>query len=488
MSLHHAARVATPTAASRRAAPRRQVIRLSIAALAVAIFASVSVPPAGVRAATPYLHLQPASGPAGATVIVRGYNLRPRSRVQILWNNQFRGYPTAWVHRYGRFRTEIRVPRGTAGLNHTITVRPVLNWTRTVVTSYTQMGSVRASIRFRHLGNGTATVAPAPTPVAPAPTPLPAGTKIVPASIDATGSADASGPLNAWLRTVPNGSTIAFRARGVYRMNRGLQVHGRQNLTFIGQGATLRSYGNDGWQSSLFILTASSGIKVSGFRLIGNSPTPGNLLFGREYAHAFYVFGSRSVDISGVVIDRVWGDAVAIEDWADGVSFHDSRVVTVGRNGVSIMAGRNIRVERVAFNRTGGSFLDIEPWQSTGGAHNVLFANNTGGTRGVTDPSWGVGMLFAADGVVGSQVSYVKVNNNVLTGSTITAQVTNRTRRQNIEMRNNVSRVTASSGPYGGPILNFAHIDGLVVTGNVQPRTSGATFIRISDSTRVTYR
>jgi hypothetical protein len=490
MSLFRTARAATLTAADaprRPARGRHSRTRRTGLFLGLVVVGSMLLPTAAANAASPRLHLSPAEGAAGTTITVRGYDLPPRSRIQILWNGQYKGYPTAWVHRYGRFRATITVPRGYAGSHHRISVASVaIN--RTVVTSFSQLGTVRARIAFKHLGNGTS-VAPTPTPPAPIPpTPAPVGAVAVPASIDATGVNDASGPLNTWLRTVPNGSTIAFRAGGVYRMNQGLQVHARQNLTFAGQGAMLRSHGTDSWQSSLFIVTASSGIRISNFRLVGNSPTPGSLQFGREYAHAVYAFGSSNVDISNVVVDKVWGDAVAVEDWADGVFFHDSRVITAGRNGVSIMAGRNIAVERVAFERTGGSFLDIEPWQVSGGADRVVFADNTGGTRGTTDPAWGIGMMFAADGVVGSQVSNIQVLRNVLYGSSITAQVTNHTRRRNIVVQDNVSRVSVSSGPYNGPIMNFAHIDGLTVTGNVQPRPAGAEFVRITDSTRVTFR
>src|SRR5688572_567271 len=46
----------------------------------------------------------------------------------------------------------------------------------------------------------------------------------VPASIDATGTADASAPLNAWLSTIPDGSTVTFEVGGTYRMDKGLTL------------------------------------------------------------------------------------------------------------------------------------------------------------------------------------------------------------------------------------------------------------------------
>ena len=55
-------------------------------------------------------------------------------------------------------------------------------------------------------------------------------------------------------------------------------------------------------------------------------------------------------------------------------------------------------------------------------------------------------------------------------------------RRTNIVFTNNRSSVTGY-----GPILRFAHVDGLTITGNVQPLRSGAQ-ASISDSTKVTYK
>jgi len=55
-------------------------------------------------------------------------------------------------------------------------------------------------------------------------------------------------------------------------------------------------------------------------------------------------------------------------------------------------------------------------------------------------------------------------------------------RRSNIVFTNNRSLVAAA-----GPVLRFAHIDGLTVTGNVQPLGSG-TLASITDSTNVIYQ
>ncbi len=76
----------------------------------------------------------------------------------------------------------------------------------------------------------------------------------VPATIDATGSSDASSALIAFVNTVPDGSTIVFKAGGVYRMDAALKFAHRHNLTFEGNGATLRANGGLTEASSLFWL------------------------------------------------------------------------------------------------------------------------------------------------------------------------------------------------------------------------------------------
>jgi hypothetical protein len=258
-------------------------------------------------------------------------------------------------------------------------------------------------------------------------------------------------------------------------MNKGLKVFSsRHDMIFDGNGATLRSNGGATNASSLLIVSGTN-IKIRNFNLLGNSPTPGLYRSGLEFAYGVQTYGAHNVEIANVTISAVYGDGLMVGGWSDTVWFHDSKVVSAGRNGVAILAGRNITVERVAFEKSGWATFDIEPWETSGGADNVKFLSNTAGT-------WNGqrGFFFGACGVDGSVVGNVTVSGNTITGSPLTTYVTI-DRRQNIVFSNNASSVAAA-----GPILDFAHIDGLSVTGNVQPLTSGV-LARIIDSTGVTY-
>ncbi len=319
----------------------------------------------------------------------------------------------------------------------------------------------------------TPTPRPAPTPT-DAPTPLPAGT--IPSWIDATGASDASAALIAFIRTVPDGSTVLFQAGGVYRMDSALKLAGRHNLTLEGKGATLKSNGGTTEASSLFWIGRGSDIIIRDFHLVGNSPTPGVYQRSREGAHGVLIDASRNVEIANVTVSGVWGDCFYVGSWADTVWIHDSSCQSSGRNGVTITAGRNVTVERVAFPKSGYCTFDVEPNVSTEGATNVLFRNNTAGTFGQD--------FAAVDGShTGAPINGLTITANFITGRTLLTVVDNggTSRMQNIVFTNNKSTVAGT-----GPVLRFAHIDGLTVTGNVQPLKSGP-LASITDSTGVTY-
>jgi hypothetical protein len=312
-----------------------------------------------------------------------------------------------------------------------------------------------------------------------------AATYAVPSSIDATGTADASTALNSWLATVPNGSTITFKAGGVYRMDQSLAVNSRRNLVLEGNGATLRSSG--GWteQDSLITTYLGDHITIRNFTLVGASPTPGVHIVDKQWAYGILVGNSTAVEIANVNIRDTYGDCVTLDGWADGVWFHDSTCTAPSRAGFAILAARNVTVERVAFDRA--MPLNIEPYRSSGGADHVRFVNNTATKYGVSDPATGLPYFFAANGALGSTVNDVTVSGNHVTAAPLFVDVII-ARRTNIVITNNRSDVTATSGPYGAPIMRFAHVDGLTVTGNIQPIAAGKPMFSSTDCTGVTYR
>lgn len=333
------------------------------------------------------------------------------------------------------------------------------------------------------------TLAARPTATAPAassaPAPLPSAVRTplstaisVPATIDASGATDASAALTAWLSGVPDGSTIVFQAGGVYRMDQGLAISDRRNLTFEGNGATLRANGPDscGRECSLFYLQGGNrGIIIRGFVLAGNSVTPGTYDPAREHASGITVVGGGQVELAEITVEAVGGDALTITgsapEWPNDIWFHDSHVISAGRNGVAVIAGSDVVVERVAFDASGYTVFDIEPNTDRQGASNIRFLDNTAGT-------W-TNSFVSAEGAPGSEVNGVVVSGNTVTGGSLLTAI-ELPRRQNVTFINNTSQV-----PGDGPVLRFAHVDGLTVTGNVQPLNSDP-LASITDCTSVT--
>ena len=346
----------------------------------------------------------------------------------------------------------------------------------------------------------TATPTPTPTPTPrPTPTPAPGGrpfpapitaaTYTVPSTIDATGATDVSATLNAWIATVPNGSVISFPSTGIYKLSRGIELGMRTNLVFQGNGATLRSSGagNDTY-SSLFVFGFSysagywtggnADIAVYNFNLAGDDPTPGVYSVGTEHQSGVHLVGINRVEVSGCTISAVWGDGMYIDGPTD-VWLHDNHVVTTGRNGVTVVSGANVTADHNAFDRVGYVTFDVEPYQSTQTSTNIMFRNNTAGTYGGTYGAWFAGI----DGShTGAAINGVTISGNTVTGGSLRAVIDNggAARMLNIAFTGNTSAVAAA-----GPVLTFAHVDGLTVTSNVQPLRSGS-LTSITDCTGVT--
>lgn len=321
--------------------------------------------------------------------------------------------------------------------------------------------------------------------------PFPAATTVrtidVPASIDATGSEDVSAELNSLIRSTPNGSSIAFPPTGVYRIDSAIRVGARNNLVFDGNGATLRM-GSANWNypGILFDIWDSRDIALRSFKLIGSSPSPGVLRDLNEWASGVNISSGARTELENLTISGVYGDGLSLDDWTDGVWLHHSHVVTAGRNGVTVLAARNVVVENDRFDKVGLHAFNIEPWRASGGGVDITFAGNTVGDYGSPAPSAGQwAYFFAAEGAEGSTVENVTVTRNTVLERTLASRVTRLTRRRDITLTNNRSMV-AGAPAYGAPgVLYFKHVDGLTVYGNVQPLTSGA-LISVTDSTSVT--
>jgi hypothetical protein len=309
----------------------------------------------------------------------------------------------------------------------------------------------------------------------------------VPGSIDATGESDVSDALSSFIANVPDGSTIVFKDGATYRLDHGLRLTDRHGLTFEGNGATLKATGCLSKASPFELADRNDAITIRDFILLGSNRGGGTSTAfqpGCEYQAGVAIYDSTNIDVGNVRIADVSGDCLYVDAggseylWSEHVSFHDSACEANGRMGVAILGARHVMIERVAFDRVALGVLDIEPYLATGGATDIMFRDSTVGTYALSPQP--TAYFFAADGEHGSIISDVTVTRNVLTGGALSTDVTV-ARRADIVVTDNISAVET-----GGPVMTFQYVDGLTVTGNIQPLRPGPDLVQIRDSTSVT--
>lgn len=328
----------------------------------------------------------------------------------------------------------------------------------------------------------------------------------VPASVDATGATDASAALQRFVDGLPNGVTIVFAAGGTYRMDHGLVLHGRHDLVFEGNGATLRAAGSASQPTdSLFaLMDGDARIAIRNLTLVGNNPDAGTVdAFhgGDEHLHGFYLGGASDILIEDVAIRDVYGDCVYVgtdggTTWSRGITFQDSTCTGTGRHGVGYIAGRDVTVQRVAFDRIGMWVVDIEPNRSSEGADGFVLRDNTVGTYGLTDEylAWLVSARAGADGAIAQNVSIV---GNAITGNPASGYDGDPLGlnvyvdggvgpRSGWVIRDNDATITMSRTSHGAPIY-MRETAGVVVADNRQPMRAGE-LARFPGSTDVIYQ
>jgi hypothetical protein len=312
----------------------------------------------------------------------------------------------------------------------------------------------------------TATPAPTPTPV-PTSTPAPPAGIAVPASIDATGATDVSSALLSFIAGVPSGSTIVFKAGGTYRVNVALKISGKTNVTFNGNGATIKAVGtgyNENYSLFYFVTYGggNSGITVRNFNLVGSDPTPGTFTSGQEGQHGILVDGGTNFEIDHNTFSAAFGDGVEVNSGASYVRIHDNLLTNTGRNGLSVIWGNHVEFDHNTLGHMGYMPFDVEPNTSSQPSSFVNIHDNATGY-------WS-NAFFAVDGSqTGAAIHDISVTNNTSTGKSLLTVVTGPGRKQNVVFSGNRSTVSS-----GGPVLQFSRVDGLTVTGNTQSLSSGA--------------
>ena len=290
------------------------------------------------------------------------------------------------------------------------------------------------------------------------------GTYDVPSEIDATGKTDVGAALNAFIDSVPDGSTIVFPADARYRSETEIAFRGRARLVVQGNGARLFATQRQPAERSLIRVVNSRNLVFRDLVVDGPHPNGGlsddayRPMF--EFQHGFRLEAVRDVQLDRVTVTDVYGDFVYIGQDKDRrpserVWIHDSTFARNGRQGIAITDANSVIIERNRFTEVRRAILDLEPNAKGWSVRDIHVLDNTIGTGR---------LLFVASHGAGP-VDDIVIEGNALPrhGLTIEVMSPEGQRRRNWIVTDNVS-----DEPVHTRALRFIGVDGILVSGNTQ--------------------
>ena len=284
---------------------------------------------------------------------------------------------------------------------------------------------------------------------------------------DATGTVDATADLQALIDRTPDGGTVHLEEGGNYRVEGTLRLVNRHNLRIEGNGARIFATTVGHLHRRHISIVNGSGLVVRNLEIHGANPYAG--LDDRAYVEGLVgqygvaLEGATDVELDNLNVHDVYGDFVYVSRnearrWTEGVWIHDSTFARSGRQGITVVAGRDVVIERNTITDARRASIDLEPNSPSWGAENIhIIDNQIGPGR----------LLFVAAGGLGP------VNRVVIARNTLRDHMLNfwvipppGDRRKEFWVVDNTGDIDARRPP-----LQFTRVDGVVVAGNTQPVT-----------------
>jgi parallel beta-helix repeat protein len=302
----------------------------------VLLIAALLLPSAALAATGPAISA-PSSADAGRWIEVKGTAFDPRASVNLAWNGSTSGMPKARADSLGAFVVNLRVPLDASAGTHQIQAFSAKGGRSIIKRGVQPLASTTIQVIA-----ATATVSPTPTPTAapkPSPTPTPAPTPTsaptptptpTPTPAPAEGCSRivaAGGSVQAAVDASSSGNVICLRG-GTYSgftvSKSGLTItsYPGETATIRGQtvvrgvsSGTIRNLSLTGATSTFqagLRVDSSSGVKVSGNRMAGNSL-------------GLFLFNARSALVeNNVVTDNAYG--IEVHGATDGTIIRSNRV------------------------------------------------------------------------------------------------------------------------------------------------------------------
>ena len=217
--------------------------------------------------------------------------------------------------------------------------------------------------------------------------------RVLPASVAADCSVDVTNSVAGWIQESPNGSTVRLGKNACYRVDGTVALVDRRHLTIDGNGATLRAVAPPGASRPHVVVQGGSHVTIRDLTVEGNNPGAGAVKSAYqpqfESQHGFSFLGVHHALLDRVAATKVHGDFVYIGStgkegdpsyrWSDDVRVTRSTFSGSGRQGISITAGKNVRIDHDEIGGVPRSLFDFESNTAAGGAIDVVVEHNSTG-------------------------------------------------------------------------------------------------------------
>jgi Right handed beta helix region len=282
--------------------------------------------------------------------------------------------------------------------------------------------------------------------------------------VDATGATDVTADLQALIDKTPDGGVVQLERDGNYRVEGTLMVEDRRDLHIEGNGARILATSTGDAHRSHIRVSGGSGLTIRNLEIEGANPHAGlgdrAYVSELEFQHGISLEGATDVELDRVNVHDTYGDLVYISRHDDRrvterVWIHHSTFARSGRQGIAIVDGRDIVIERNTFTDMRRATIDLEPTAWGWSAENVhIIDNEVGPGR----------LLFVAAAGVGP-INRVVIARNTLRGRDLGVMMKSPEdrRRRHFWVVDNTSDFTAKATP-----LRFTRADGVIVHGNRQ--------------------
>ena len=213
-----------------------------------------------------------------------------------------------------------------------------------------------------------------------------ANREMVLSSIAKDCSVDVTTELLSWIGSVPDGATMSFPKGGCYRVDGQLQIEGRADLRFEGNGATFRAMTPGGKARHHWLFIGGRNITLRDIVIRGGNPRGGtdNGCYNpeREFQHGVALQGVQGAVLENLQIYDTHGDSIYVgkneKQPTRDVVIRGGRFERTGRQGIGIVAADGLLIENNYVNGVCMSVFDLEPHPDTY-LRDITITNNTVG-------------------------------------------------------------------------------------------------------------